>query len=81
MVDGALFIGAIIIAVTQAVKIFSPKVSGIVTMVVAVLVGIVVALVDTHVGIADITVAQGILIALAAIGVHTTAASVNTKTA
>lgn len=79
MIDSAILIGAIIIAITQALKFLSPKISGIVTMVVAVLVGILIACVDTNIGLANITVAQGILIALGAIGVHTTAAAVNTK--
>ena len=71
--DSVIFIGAAIIAVTQAVKIALPQVSGAVTILVAVLVGVLVALLDTHIGVADITVAQGIMIALAAVGVHTTA--------
>jgi type III secretory pathway component EscS len=74
MIDSVLFIGAIIIAVTQALKILWPKViTGAVTIIVALIVGIAVALLDTHIGVQDITVAQGILIALAAVGVHTTA--------
>lgn len=73
MIDSVLFIGAIIIAVTQAVKFVWPKVSGAVTIIIAILVGVAVALLDTHIGVADITVAQGVMIALAAVGVHTTA--------
>lgn len=72
MVEASVFIGAVIIAVTQVIKYLSPAVKGLVTIAVAVVVGIVVALVDTSVGIRDITVAQGILTALAAIGVHST---------
>lgn len=76
MVDSVVFIGAIIIALTQAVKFVWPKVSGALTIIIAVLVGVVVALLDTHIGVADITVAQGVLIALAAVGVHTTASKI-----
>lgn len=72
MVDSVVFIGAIIIAVTQAVKFVWPQVNGAVTIIIAILVGVVVALLDSHIGIADITVAQGVMIALAAVGVHTT---------
>jgi hypothetical protein len=79
MIDSAVFIGAIIIAITQALKFLNPKIAGLITMVVAVLVGILIALIDTGIGLANISVAQGILIALAAVGVHTTAASVNTS--
>jgi hypothetical protein len=73
MIDSAVFIGAIIIAVTQAVKYLVPGVSQLITMLVAVLVGVAVALLDVHIGVVDITVAQGVLVALAAVGVHTTA--------
>jgi hypothetical protein len=79
MIDGSIFIGAIIIAITQAVRILSPAVNGIVTMVVAVLTGIIVALVSSPIGLTHITVAQGILIALGSIGVHTVASSVSTN--
>lgn len=73
MIDSVLFIGAAIIAVTQALKLLAPTVNGAVTIAVAALLGLLVALVDTHIGIADISVAQGILTGLAAVGVHTTA--------
>ncbi len=73
MIEPAIFIGAAIIAVTQFLKFLEPKVSGAVTIIVAVLVGVLVGLVDKHVGIVDMTVAQDVLIALAAVGVHTTA--------
>lgn len=78
--DSALFIGTIIIAVTQLCKYLSPRINGIVTMVTAVIVGIVTALLSTQIGLAHITVAQGILIALSAIGVHTVASNVNSGT-
>lgn len=68
---GAVFIGAIIIAVTQAIKYVVPKVNGAITMVVAMALGVIVALLDTHIGIQDISVAQGIMTALAAVGTHT----------
>jgi hypothetical protein len=73
--DSTLLIGAIIIALTQTLKFFSPKITGIVTVVVALVVGAVIALVDVNIGLANITVAQGLLIALGAVGVHTTATS------
>jgi hypothetical protein len=76
MVDSVVFIGLVIIAVTQAVKIVVPKINGAVTIIVAVLVGAAVALLDTHIGVADVTVAQGVMIALAAVGVHTTASQI-----
>lgn len=72
MVEASIFIGAVIIAITQVIKYLSPAVKGLVTIGVAVVVGVVVALIDTQVGIKDVSIAQGILTALAAIGVHST---------
>lgn len=80
MTDSVLFIGTIIIALTEVIKYFVPRVSGPVTILVAALVGLVVALVDTNIGIQDITVAQGILTGLSAAGVVATASKVNTTT-
>lgn len=68
--DSTIFIGSLIIAVTQAIKYVAPKVSGLVTIGVAVCVGIVTALLSTPIGLGHITVAEGILTALAAVGVH-----------
>lgn len=75
MVDSVLFIGTVIIGITQAIRFLSPKVHGVLTIVVAALVGLVVALVDTEIGIADISVAQGILTGLGSAGVVATAAA------
>lgn len=80
MIDSTFFIGAIIIAITQAIKYLAPAVSGLITMVVAIGVGILVALLDTSIGVANISVAQGILIAIAAVGVHTVASNTGTGT-
>lgn len=78
-----LLIGAIIIGITQAIKFLAPKVRGIITIVVAILVGIVVALVssNTKTGLDPISVANGILIALGAVGVHVTATNSSTPKA
>lgn len=77
MVDSGIFLGAVIIAVTQAIKLaFPEKVHGVVTVGVAVALGVLLALVDTEIGVADISVAQGVLLALASVGVHTTASRV-----
>jgi hypothetical protein len=80
LIDSTLFIGAVIIALTQVIKMLSPKVTGLVTIIVAVIVGVLVGLLDTSIGIANISVAQGILIALAAVGVHTTVTAATAKT-
>lgn len=69
--EATIFIGSIIAGITQVIKLLSPKVQGIVTVVVAVLAGIVVAVLDTQIGIADVTIAEGIVTALGTIGVVT----------
>jgi len=71
--EATIFIGAVIAGVTEAIRALSPKVKGAVTVAVAVLVGVLVALVDTQVGVKDITLAQGIVIALGTVGVVGTA--------
>lgn len=76
MIDSVIFIATVIaaiIAVTQFIKFLSPQVRGAITIVVAIVVGIVVAILDTHIGVNDISIAQGILIGLAAVGVSTVA--------
>lgn len=76
MQDGAVFIGAIIIALTQAIKYVAPKVNGAVTILVAVLVGALVGVIDQEIGVTDVTVAQGVMVGLAAVGVVTTASRI-----
>jgi hypothetical protein len=73
VIAASVFIPLAIIAVTQFIKYLAPKVNGAVTIAVAVVLGIVIALVDVLIGIADITVAQGIVYALGAVGITTTA--------
>lgn len=74
MVEAAIFIPLIIIAITQMVKMALPQVTGFVTILVALVVGVLVAVVDTHIGVADVTVAQGLVLALGAVGVTAVAA-------
>ena len=66
--DAVFFIGLVIVAITQIVKMFVPAVHGAVTILVAFLVGILVALIDVHIGVEDISIASGISAALSAIG-------------
>lgn len=79
MIDSTVFIGAMIVAVVQAIKEVFPQVSGAITTLVAVVVGAVIALLAPHIGVASITVAQGMLTALASVGVHTVVSSVGRK--
>ncbi len=73
MIEGAIFLGACIIAATQAIKYLVKDVNGVVTIAVAVLLGILIALIDKEIGVTDLTVAQGILLGLASVGVHSVA--------
>lgn len=68
MIEGSLFIGLIIAAITQLIKMASPNVQGWLTIIVAFLVGIAIALIDVLIGVEDLTIAQGIMGALTAIG-------------
>jgi len=71
LVQASFFIPLLIVAVVEMVKMAFKQVNGWLTIVVAFVVGILVALVDTHIGVQDITVAQGIVYALGAIGIST----------
>lgn len=71
--DATVFIGAVVAGVTELIRYLSPQVKGALTIAVAVLVGILVALIDTQIGIKDITIAQGVSIGLATAGVVATA--------
>jgi len=74
MVEATVFIGAALIGFVQFVKFVVAKEywkAGVIAF--AVLVGALVALVDTQIGVADISIATGILIGLAAPGVVTLA--------
>lgn len=68
-VPAIVFIPLLIIAVTQMIKMASPVVRGWVTIGVALILGAISAIVDTHIGVQDVTVAQGIVLGLGAIGI------------
>lgn len=74
MVEAAIFIPLLIVAVTQMIKMVFPQITGFLTILVALVVGVLVALVDTHIGVVDVTVAQGLVFALEAVGVTAVAA-------
>lgn len=78
--DAAVFIGTVIVAIVEVIKAFAPKIGGWVTIVVAGLVGLIVALVDVNIGLPDVSIASGIMIGLSAAGVVATAKKVNTGT-
>lgn len=68
MVEASLLIGLLIIAVTQLIKAEVPAVHGRMTVAVALGVGVLVAVVDRHIGVSDVSIAQGLVIALGAVG-------------
>lgn len=74
--EATVLIGALIIGLTQLVKYIAPKITGWVTILVAILIGVLVGLLDQAIGVVDITVAQGIVIALGAVGTTTVAQKV-----
>lgn len=77
MVEGTVFIGLVIVALTEVIKRLVPQVSGILTILVSVGVGIVVALVDTSIGVVDLSIAEGIMAGLAASGTVSVARAVS----
>lgn len=74
MTEAAIFIPLIIIAITQMIKMALPQVTGFVTIIIAFVVGLIVALVDSSIGVTDITIAQGLVLALSAVGITAIAA-------
>jgi len=74
MVESTVFIGAVIVGITQFVKLIRDKdYRGALVIVLAVIVGVLVALLDVQIGVTNISVAQGVMVALGASGVVTVA--------
>ncbi|MGI9028166.1 MAG: hypothetical protein ACR2FM_05010 [Candidatus Saccharimonadales bacterium] len=69
MVEAEIFVPLLIIAVTQMLKMALPQISGFVTILVAFVIGILVAVLDNAIGVTDITIAEGIVYALGAVGI------------
>lgn len=69
MVGAEVFVPLVILAITQMIKMAAPAVIGWVTILVAFAVGIVIALIDQFIGVSDISIAQGIIYSLTAIGI------------
>lgn len=73
MVEAALLIPLVILAITQILKKAIPTIQDWLTIIVAIAVGIVIAIFDGPLGISDISIAQGIVFALGAVGVSVAA--------
>jgi len=69
MIEAAIFIPFLIIAITQVVKMALPQVTGFVTILIALIAGVLVALLDTSIGVQDVTIAQGLMLAGSAVGI------------
>lgn len=71
--DPVLFISLVILAITQMIKMAAPNVQGWLTIIVAFIVGILIALFSEALGLAGLTIAEGIYAALGAIGISSAA--------
>lgn len=70
MIEAVIFIGAVVAGVTQLFKKLRDKdYNGVVVIAVAVLIGLVVALVDTTIGVTDVSIAQGVMLGFGTVGV------------
>lgn len=70
MIEPVLFLGAVVAGVTQLVKLLKDKAYDRAVIIgIAVVVGVLVSLVDTEIGVANITLAQGVLLGFSAAGV------------
>lgn len=70
-VQAAVFIPIIIIAITQMIKMKFPTITGWLTIFIAFVVGIIVALIAPYIGVADVSIAHGLMYALEAVGITT----------
>lgn len=68
--DANLFITAVIAGLTEALRLsFPERVNGAVTIAAAAVIGVLVAIVDTSIGLADISIAAGLMYGLGAAGI------------
>jgi uncharacterized membrane protein YGL010W len=74
LVPAAVFVPLLVVAVTQLVKKYVTFVTGELTVVVALVVGALAALVDVHIGVQDVSIAQGVVLAAGAVGLNILAA-------
>lgn len=70
--ESIIFISVVIIALTQMVKMALPeRVHGFITILIALVVGVVVSMLAEPLGLATVSIAEGIVGALGAIGITT----------
>lgn len=77
MVEGAVFIGAAVVGLTEFLKrLYDRDARGALLIAVAAVVGGLVGAFDVHIGVTDISVAEGVMAGLAAAGVYQVARQV-----
>lgn len=70
--EATLFLSVVILALTQMVKMAIPeRVHGWITILIALVMGVLVAIFATPLGVTDTSIAEGIVAALGAIGIST----------
>lgn len=77
MVEGTVFIGAVVVGLTEFFKrLYDGDIRGVLLIVSAAVVGALVGVFDTQLGVSSLTVAQGVMAGLAAAGVYQVARQV-----
>lgn len=72
--DAVFFLSVVILAITQLVKMTLPEqVHGWITIIIAFVVGVVVAILAPIIGVAEMSIADGIVGALGAVGISAAA--------
>lgn len=66
--DGVIFIGAVVVALVDAIKALVPSVHGAVTVVVAGLIGGILGALGSSIGLVDVSLATGVMAGFAASG-------------
>lgn len=79
-VSAIVLIGIVIIGITQFIKYLAPNINGAVTILVALGVGVLIALLDQYIGATDISIAEGVIAGFGAVGITTVVSKVNTRT-
>ena len=79
--EALFFLSVVIIALTQMVKMVLPeRVTGFVTILIALVMGVLVSLFADALGVLPTTIAEGIVAALGAIGITTATSKAGTGT-
>jgi len=80
LVSSLVLISVVIIGVTQFIKYLAPNVNGAWTILVAVAVGVLIAVFDQFIGATDISIAEGVIAGFGAVGATTGLSLIGNKT-